>query len=96
MRFARARKNLRLAVAAYPEKHPEAPSPQTDLENLRRKVDAGAGFVTTQLFFDNEVYYRFVERCRAASMLVAENRQARVMAPERSAVGCACARRAPS
>jgi methylenetetrahydrofolate reductase (NADPH) len=62
--------DLCLGVGGYPEKHPEAPSPQTDLENLRRKVDAGAGFVTTQLFFDNEVYYRFVERCRAASIAV--------------------------
>jgi methylenetetrahydrofolate reductase (NADPH) len=62
--------DLCLGVGGYPEKHPEAPSPQADLENLRRKVDAGAGFVTTQLFFDNEVYYRFVERCRAASIAV--------------------------
>ncbi len=59
-----------LGVAGYPEKHPEAPSPDDDLANLKRKVDAGAAFVTTQLFFDNDVFYRFVDRCRAAGITV--------------------------
>ncbi len=59
-----------LGVGGYPEKHPEAPSLDIDLDNLKRKVDAGADFVTTQLFFDNAVYYRFVEKCRARGIQV--------------------------
>lgn len=62
--------DLCLGVGGYPEKHPEAPSAEADLENLRCKVDAGAAFITTQLFFDNAVYYRFVEKVRALGIQV--------------------------
>jgi methylenetetrahydrofolate reductase (NADPH) len=59
-----------LGVGGYPEKHPEAVSAEVDFANLKRKVDAGADFVTTQLFFDNEAYYRFVDRCVQAGITV--------------------------
>ena len=53
-----------IGVAGYPEVHPEAPSPEKDLEFLKQKVDAGASFVTTQLFYDNQSFLRFLDLCR--------------------------------
>ena len=52
-----------ISVAAYPEVHPEARSAEADLENLRRKIDAGASRAITQFFFDTEVFLRFRDRC---------------------------------
>jgi methylenetetrahydrofolate reductase (NADH) len=55
-------------VAAYPEVHPEASSPQADIDHLKRKLDAGATGAITQLFFENETFYRFRDACAAAGI----------------------------
>lgn len=62
--------NFGVAVAGYPEMHQEATDAQTDLDNLKRKVDSGADIVITQLFYDNQDYYDFRERCQAAGINV--------------------------
>ena len=53
-----------IVVGGYPETHREAPSPEIDLDNLRRKVDAGADVIVTQLFYDNNDFFSFLERCQ--------------------------------
>lgn len=57
-------------MACYPEKHEEAPNMESDLYYAKQKVDAGAGYLVTQMFFDNDKYYAFVDRCRQAGITV--------------------------
>ena len=60
--------DFEISVAAYPEVHPEAENAEADLDNLKRKLDAGASRAITQFFFDIESYFRFRDRCAAAGI----------------------------
>ena len=62
--------NFCIGVAGYPEKHMEAPNFDTDLNFLKRKIDNGADYIVTQMFFDNVKFFEFVEKCRKANINV--------------------------
>ncbi len=64
----RERTRLRIAVAGYPEAHPDSRGQTRDMEHLKRKVDAGADAIITQFFFNNDDFYRFVDTCRASGI----------------------------
>ncbi len=63
-----AKTDFCIGVAGYPEKHMEAPNMDTDIYYLKKKIDLGADYVTTQLFFNNVHYYNYVARCRELGM----------------------------
>lgn len=60
--------DFEVSVSAYPEKHPESPSLDADIEHLKRKVDAGATRAITQFFFENDLYFRYLDKVRAAGI----------------------------
>ncbi len=68
--FIKERADFDLAGACYPEGHPEAESLDVDIDNLKRKVDLGLTHLNTQLFFDNEDFFRFIDKVRAAGINV--------------------------
>jgi len=68
--FVRERSGIHISGACYPEAHPESPDMVSDIRHLREKVDAGAEHLVSQLFFDNDDFFRFLEHCRMAGINV--------------------------
>jgi methylenetetrahydrofolate reductase (NADPH) len=62
--------DIEVSVSAYPEKHPESPSVEADIDMLKAKVDAGASRAITQFFFDNDLYFRYLDRVRARGIAI--------------------------
>ena len=62
--------DIEVSVSAYPEKHPDSPSVEADIDMLQAKVDAGAGRAITQFFFDSDLYFRYLDRVRARGMTI--------------------------
>lgn len=72
VRYIRERENFGVSAACYPEGHLESPDLVSDIRHLKEKVDAGAQHLVSQLFFDNEDFFRFLERARIAGAEIAE------------------------
>ena len=70
VRFIREKTNLSIGVAGYPEGHKDSKNPESDMDFLKRKIDAGASAVFTQLFFDNRFFFDFMERAEKAGVSV--------------------------
>ncbi|MGI6013688.1 MAG: methylenetetrahydrofolate reductase [NAD(P)H] [Oscillospiraceae bacterium] len=68
--YIHSRYHFCIGGACYPEVHPESPSPAVDIDNLKRKVDAGCAFLTTQMFFDNNILYDFIRKTQKAGIHV--------------------------
>lgn len=68
--YIRTHSDIGISAACYPEGHPESPDAVSDIRRLKEKVDAGAQHLVSQLFFDNEDFFRFLERCRIAGIHV--------------------------